>query len=600
MRRHLLTLLVLLSAAALAPAAFAHDGPHATTVEGTLRAWHGDTFTRPVSSGEGIDTTVDGIVRLEQAPSTPRLVGKRVRAGGVRHGSALAISGGVQPVGTTAAVAAATGTRSVAVLLFNFAGDTRTPWTTTAVRDVVFDGTASVNAYYQDASYGKLSLAGEVFGWFTIDATSAGCDWQTWATQARSKAAAAGVPLANYSYTVYAFPYVTSCGWAGLGYLPGTASWINGYMNLRVVGHELGHNLGVHHASTLSCTNAGGAPVPIGSSCSASEYGDPFTIMGSASTRHHNNWHRAQLGWLTDTQTVSASGIYSLAPAEISGASPKLLRIARGDGTYLNLEYRQPSASFDDFASTDPAVTGVSVRIAPDASTIVQSQLIDASPGTTTFADAPFGLLQAFTDPVSRVTVTTVSVSPGGASVSVQFGSDTESPTQPGALTAAAQSATSIRLDWNPSSDNVGVTGYAIVRDGASIATVTGTSYADTGRLPGTTYAYEVRALDAAGHASAPAVASATTPSGDTTAPTAPTALAATVKSRRVDLGWGASSDAVGVAGYRVLRNGAQVKQLTGLTYRDSPGRGTFVYTVVAFDAAGNVSPASTAVTVRL
>ena len=515
MQRHLLTLPALLAVAAFAPAAFAHDGPHATTVEGTLRAWHGDTFTQPVSSGEGIDTTVDGIVQLEQAPSsTSSLVGKRVRAGGVRHGSALAVSGRVQPVGATAAVAAATGTRSVAVLLFNFAGDTRTPWTTAAVRNVVFDGAGSVNAYYQDASYGKLSLAGEVFGWLTIDATSAGCDWQTWATQARSKAAAAGVPLANDSYTVYAFPYVTSCGWAGLGYLPGTASWINGYMNLRVVGHELGHNLGVHHASTLSCTNAGGAPVPIGSSCSASEYGDPFTIMGSAPTRHHNNWHRAQLGWLTDTQTVSASGIYSLAPAEISGASPKLLRIARGDGTYLNLEYRQPSASFDDFASTDAAVTGVSVRIAPDASTIVQSQLIDASPGTTTFADAPFGLLQAFTDPVSRVTVTTVSVSPGGATVSVQFGSDTQS--------------------------------------------------------------------------------------GDTTAPTAPSALAATTTSRRVNLSWGASSDAVGVAGYRVRRNGVQVKQLTGLTYRDSPGRGTFVYTVVAFDAAGNVSPASTAVTVRL
>jgi len=250
--------------------------------------------------------------------------------------------------------------------------------------------------------------------------------------------------------------------------------------------------------------------VPIGTSCSTSEYGDPFTIMGSATTRHHNNWHRAQFGWLTDAQTVSAAGIYSLAPAEIAGASPKLLRIARGDGTYLNLEFRQPSATFDTFSSTDPAVTGVSVRIAPGISTIVQSKLIDANPATTTFADAPFGSGQAFTDPVSGVTVTTVSVSPGGASVSVQFDSQ------------------------------------------------------------------------------------------DTAVPTAPSGLSASVKRLRVDLRWGASSDNVGVAGYRVLRDGVQIAQVTALSYRDNPGRGIFVYTLVGFDAAGNVSPSSNAFTARL
>ncbi len=598
-RRLFLALTAVLAVVTLAPVALAHEGSGKTSVEGTLRTWHGDTFSAPVSVGEGIDTTIAGLIPLEQAPApTASLAGKRVRASGVRRGKALAVSGSVQAAGPTNAVAAATGTKSVAVLLFNFAGDTRQPWTTAAVRNVVFDGAGSVNAYYQDASYGQMSMSGDVFGWFTIDATNAGCDYTTWANQARSKATAAGVPLANYAYTVYAFPNVGGCGWAGLAYLPGTASWINGSMNLRVVGHELGHNFGVHHASTLACTSAG-TSVVLSPTCSANEYGDPFTIMGSAPTRHHNNWHRAQLGWLP-AQTISSSGIYSLAPAELSTSTPRLLRVARGDGTYLNLEFRQPTGSFDNFSASDPAVTGVSARIAPDISSLVQSKLIDANPATSTFADAPFGAGMSLTDPVSGVSVTVVSVSPAGASVSVQFAPDTQAPTQPGALTATAQSSSSIRLSWSASSDNVGVTGYAITRSGVSLGTVTGTSYTDSGLSPATAYSYVVTALDAAGNASAAATAPATTQTLDASAPTAPGQLSATVaKGRKVNLSWGAATDNIGVVGYRVFRGGTQVAQVSGTSFRDSPGRGSFTYTVVAVDAAGNAGPASNSVAVR-
>ena len=67
------------------------------------------------------------------------------------------------------------------------------------------------------------------------------------------------------------------------------------------------------------------------STCDApSEYGDPYTIMGSASTRHHNNWHRAQLGWASDTLTVATSGTYTLAPAELTAwAAPASRRAHR-------------------------------------------------------------------------------------------------------------------------------------------------------------------------------------------------------------------------------------------------------------------------------
>jgi hypothetical protein len=262
-RRRTLVLALLAVPLVCAPIGLAVGKP-VETLDGTLRTWHGDTFTIPVGVGAGVDTTVAGVVPLEAADeSVHALAGKKVRARGQRRASGVfAANEGVQAAGETVA-AAATGTKSIAVLLFNFSNNTAQPWTTPAVRGVVFDNANSVDEYYRDASYGQLALSGDVFGWYTIDSSNAGCAYTTWANEARAKAAAAGVSLASYQYTVYAFPQASSCGWAGLAYLPGTGSWINGAMTLRVVSHELGHNFGVHHASTLACSS-GGAPATFG------------------------------------------------------------------------------------------------------------------------------------------------------------------------------------------------------------------------------------------------------------------------------------------------------------------------------------------------
>ena len=80
---------------------------------------------------------------------------------------------------------------------------------------------------------------------------------------------------------------------------------------------------------------------------------------------------------------------------------------------------------------------------------------------------------------------------------------DTKPPTVPTGLTATVLSATAIRLAWQPSTDNVGVVGYRINRNSIQIATVTGTTFDNTGLQPATTYTYRVRAFDAAGKVSA-------------------------------------------------------------------------------------------------
>src|SRR5213595_3659096 len=175
---------------------------------------------------------------------------------------------------------------------------------------------------------------------------------------------------------------------------------------------------------------------------------------------------------------------------------------------------------------------------------------------------------------------------------------DTTPPSVPTGLRATAVSSSQINLSWAASSDNVGVSGYRVFRDGTQIATTSATSFPNTGLSPSTTYSYTVAAFDAAGNLSAQSSpASATTPAApDTTPPSVPTGLTASaVSSSQINLSWAASSDNVGVSGYRVYRNGAQIATTSATSFPNtglSPST-TYSYTVAAFDAAGNLSAQS-------
>jgi alpha-mannosidase len=101
------------------------------------------------------------------------------------------------------------------------------------------------------------------------------------------------------------------------------------------------------------------------------------------------------------------------------------------------------------------------------------------------------------------------------SNVSVSVSNDTTAPSVPANLTAAAVSSSQINLSWGAATDNVGVAGYRVSRNGSVIATTTATTFSDTGLAPQTTYTYSVAAFDAAANTSAgSAPASATTAAG--------------------------------------------------------------------------------------
>ncbi|MCQ4210809.1 glycoside hydrolase family 18 chitinase [Streptomyces longispororuber] len=71
-------------------------------------------------------------------------------------------------------------------------------------------------------------------------------------------------------------------------------------------------------------------------------------------------------------------------------------------------------------------------------------------------------------------------------------------PTAPGTPTASAITDTSAKLSWSAATDDKGIKNYDVLRDGAKVATVTGTTYTDTGLTAGTDYSYTVQARDTA------------------------------------------------------------------------------------------------------
>jgi chitodextrinase len=103
-----------------------------------------------------------------------------------------------------------------------------------------------------------------------------------------------------------------------------------------------------------------------------------------------------------------------------------------------------------------------------------------------------------------------------GAYELVVASGDTTPPSIPSGLAATSVTSSSVSLKWNASSDNVGVTGYTIYRNGASVGSTAGataTTFTDPTVSPSASYSYTVDAFDGSGnHSAGSAPVSVTTP----------------------------------------------------------------------------------------
>jgi chitodextrinase len=177
---------------------------------------------------------------------------------------------------------------------------------------------------------------------------------------------------------------------------------------------------------------------------------------------------------------------------------------------------------------------------------------------------------------------------------------DTEKPSPPQNLASPTQTETTITLVWDPSIDNVGVSGYRVYGPNGT-TDVVGTSHVETGLLPSTSYGCQVSALDAAGNESdLSAVLTVQTAAPDTEKPSTPQNLISPAQTgTTISLSWDASTDNVGVTGYRVYGpNGVTTVPGTSHVEVGLAPSTSYSFQVSALDLAGNESDPSSALDV--
>lgn len=179
---------------------------------------------------------------------------------------------------------------------------------------------------------------------------------------------------------------------------------------------------------------------------------------------------------------------------------------------------------------------------------------------------------------------------------------DSTAPSTPTNLASSNITTSSFDVSWTASTDNFGVTGYRVYIDGSEDGTTTSTTYSFSGLSSSTAYTIEVEAYDAAGNNSNKATLDVTTATPpDTEAPTTPTNLSSSnIMDTSFTVSWTASTDNVAVTGYNVFIGGSLDGTSMGTSYSFSGLSSSTTYSVEvqAYDAAGNTSAKSSALSV--
>ena len=219
-----------------------------------------------------------------------------------------------------------------------------------------------------------------------------------------------------------------------------------------------------------------------------------------------------------------------------------------------------------------------------------------SSSATTDYTDSSLTPNTSYTYTVTATDAAT-NESPPSSGATISTLADTSAPNVPGNLHQTGQTTSTTSIAWDASTDNVGVAGYDVYRNGLLVRSQAGTSYTDTGLNVNTVYAYNISARDASNNSSNLSSTLYGVTSPDTTPPSVPDNLHETTSSvSSVTFAWTAATDDVGVAGYHVYRDGNLVGSPGGTSYTDTGlnVNSNYTYTVKAYDAAGNNSAVST------
>ncbi|HEX8688937.1 MAG TPA: PASTA domain-containing protein [Solirubrobacterales bacterium] len=301
----------------------------------------------------------------------------------------------------------------------------------------------SARHYFQTITYGLVDFAGggdDVYGHYEIGPYEGSCAYSQWTREATEAAETDGFEASAYDHVVYyldpslaAAPCAYGIGAVGYAFMKG----IGPYVTI----HELAHGLtdtpgqpGAPHANAMHCIDTTTEPyrdATYSDFCIRDDRADPFDPMGFGLRGPYplemSAWRKLEFGAIqsADAPIVHYAGTYTIAPLEQS-SGVRLLRIRNGAGQFFDLDFRQPIGLYDGtLSSGEPVTNGVTIRLhpptfdSPDFPSPQGPYLLDATPETPSYDDAPLMPGRQFRDFRTGVTVETLSAGPGGATVKI-------------------------------------------------------------------------------------------------------------------------------------------------------------------------------------
>ena len=522
----------------------------------------------------------------------------------------------------TLAESTVTNPRSAIIILVNIAGTTT--WMNshiTTAENAMFYSSNSVDNIYADASFNQTGFpdtVGTVVAPVTVNKIS-GCPYYDYAAAADTAASNAGANLNLYQHRIYIIPggSISDCNWLALGnvgsygYGDLLRSWST-IIDASALAHELGHNVGWHHAATDTNNNGFNQ-----SESTDVEYGDYSDTMGYCCVeKKFNAVHMDQIGWY-DSQptgtmlTVASAGNFTLVPLGTdpnSATGPQILKVSKPDtGEVYYLSYRRA-------VGIDAGIPGSfadRLNIHHASENGIWSYFIKA------LSDGQF-----FYDPTNGLSIVQNSHNTNGVNITISYDSClttnpsvsvAPTPQTVDLLAPPASMAYNVTVSNN---DSLGCdpASFQLTTDLGTLANSTGLvspgtsssqlqlTIADT-EIIGLNDGDNIFTVDA--DRSANSGAGAGNLIGDGQPPTEPSSPAAVKKKvkgqQSVQVSWGASTDAgTGVSFYRIRRgiagaNFVEMATTSSLKYVDTPASvdSSYDYTIEAYDAYNHASTAA-------
>jgi hypothetical protein len=454
------------------------NAPATLSVQGKLAVIHSDYFDQGRGDYGVVVLSTDGRATALKLPVVPETlqIGMSVIVQGTlaADGFSLDVSQMTivaSPDPAANAVTSAQTTNNVLVMAIKFTDSAAEPFSPTTINT---EFQTKVAALYQEQSYGQqlLNVTVACFttpvpagcaahtspgGWLVSTSPTPACntsDLGSYITSignlADAAATAAGYTVGNYQNRFYITPPVSCGGWAGVAWIGWPYQAIgNGYYQLWVSGHELGHNFDLMHAGNLTCPGQSIGPNCVGAYTSQ-EYGDPFDVMGNVYPGHFNAAQKSALNWLPAGSVKthsSGTATYTLSPLESPGQSTYAVKIPAASNRIYWIEYRQPIGFDSGIASSN----GAQIRVANPLQFPCtncggdDTQILDMSLGTPgNFGDAALLAGQTFTDSTYGITIHVISATSSALTLSVAAPGVSAAPSVAGAVSRKTHGAAGV------------------------------------------------------------------------------------------------------------------------------------------------------------